>query len=177
MQGDLVKKKVYSELPEIFETLKLEFPFLKLIIVGTGPAEEELKVKIPDAGFYGWKDHESLAKIYSCSDLLLLPSKFDTFSCVVLEALSCELPVVAYNTKGPKDILTHGVNGFLVRTTHGFINAIAEYLRQPEIHANLRKSALERSKEYSSTQIMDKLMIDVGLIKSDNSDYGIPAFE
>jgi glycosyltransferase involved in cell wall biosynthesis len=111
----------------------------------------------------GWVDHTRLPDIYSNADILLLPSRFDTFSCVVLEAMSCGLPVVAYKTKGPKDIIQHNKNGFLVKTKEEFAVAAAEYLNAPEHHNKMRASAIKRAGDYNAELIMNKLLTDTGL--------------
>jgi glycosyltransferase involved in cell wall biosynthesis len=165
--GRLSKEKGVFELPAIYKNVIREFPETRLIIVGKGPAEEELKGLLPQASFLGWMDQENLASVYSSADLLILPSKFDTFSCVVIEALSCKLPVVAYATKGPKDILQDGINGFLVKNEEGFSQAVLSYLRHPEMHQKTREAAAIRAETYSAGSIMLKLMKDVGLDTSD----------
>ena len=114
--GRISKEKGVLELAAIMEMIWSVIPEVQLVVAGTGPAEEELKRKLPEACFTGWIEPEFLQRLYLASDILLLPSRFDTFSCVVLEALSCGLPVAAYNTKGPRDILEDLVSGYLVET-------------------------------------------------------------
>ncbi|MFZ4399174.1 MAG: glycosyltransferase [Bacteroidales bacterium] len=161
--GRLSKEKGVMELAEIYQKTKSEIHDLKMVIVGNGPAENELKKALPEAIFLGWIDHEKLPNIYSSADLLILPSKFDTFSCVVLEALSCGLPVIAYNIKGPKDIIEDNKNGFLVSNTDDMSKNIIYYFNDISIQKSFKKSALDRSKNYNKTSILDKFLKDVEL--------------
>lgn len=151
------------ELPEIIRGLKETIPDLKLVVAGTGPAENELREALPEAIFLGWIDHDDLPGIYSSADLLILPSRFDTFSCVVLEALSCGLPVIAYKTKGPKDIILDGENGYLVNSSQEFIQKMNRYLTDRALQATFRKNAIIRARQYDKERIIDRFLSHVGL--------------
>jgi len=164
--GRLSKEKGVMELPEIIGKIKGSHPNLKVIIAGSGPEEDSLKQLLPDATFMGWMEQKQLVDLYSSADLLLLPSRFDTFSCVVLEAMSCGLPVIAYNNKGPKDIITDGKNGFLADTKEGFSKKVISYFNQTELHKKIRQAARLRSIDYDATTIMNQLLTDIQLISS-----------
>jgi glycosyltransferase involved in cell wall biosynthesis len=58
---------------------------------------------------------ESVINLMSRSDLVLLPSKYETFSQVCLESISCGTPVVAFDLTGPRDIIIDGKTGILVK--------------------------------------------------------------
>jgi glycosyltransferase involved in cell wall biosynthesis len=166
--GRLSKEKGVLELPEIYHDLKKDFPELKIVIAGTGPAESELKQKMPDAIYLGWVEHDKLPEIYSASDMLILPSKFDTFSCSVLESISCGLPVIAYNIKGPKDIIQDKENGFLVNTPEEIKVKLSEFISNPDIRKSYKDKALQRAKDYKKDLILNKLLSEVGLQISKN---------
>jgi glycosyltransferase involved in cell wall biosynthesis len=168
--GRISREKGVFELPLIFRKVREKIPGLKMLVAGTGPAENELKTAFPEAEYTGWVDHLKLPGIYASADLLLLPSRFDTFSCVVLEALSCGLPVIAYNTKGPKDIIQDSKNGFLVDTNEQMIDRILEYFSNPSIHDAFRKSALVRANDFTALNILRKLLEDIGIPTLKNSD-------
>jgi len=159
--GRVSEEKGVMELPSLYQKIKLRFPEMKIAIAGKGPCEEELKKAIPDGIFLGWVDHNELPKVYSAADMLVLPSKFDTFGCVVLEALSCGLPVTAYSTKGPKDIIQHNRNGYVVKSRQEMVAAIVEYFRTPTMQKSFKKAALQRSAEYSADRIIDRLLTDL----------------
>src|SRR3989338_334445 len=93
--------------------LKLRLPGIKLII-GDGPLRNSLEGKYrKEAMFVGYKKGKELVNLLSVGDVLVFPSKTDTFGLVIIEALACGLPVAAYNVMGPKDIIENGVEGFL----------------------------------------------------------------
>lgn len=86
------------------------------VLVGDGPVLEELKSKYPDAHFIGKKTGHDLADCYRSSDIFVFPSRTDTFGIVLIEALSCGIPVAAYTVTGPKDIILHDYLGALEET-------------------------------------------------------------
>jgi glycosyltransferase involved in cell wall biosynthesis len=161
--GRISREKGVMELPELYKKVREEVPGIRFVIAGTGPEENELKEIFPEAIYLGWVDHSQLPQVFSAADLLVLPSKFDTFSCVVLESLSCGLPVIAYKTKGPKDIIQDGVNGFLVSNPSEMANRVIRYFSNNSTRTSFRKKALIRAKQYSKAQIVDGLLHRVGL--------------
>jgi glycosyltransferase involved in cell wall biosynthesis len=94
--------------------LKLDLPGSK-VIVGGGPALDELKQKYPGAVFTGPKFGEELARHYADADVFVFPSFTDTFGLVILEAAAAGTPVAAFVAPGPKDILP-GTGAGIVNT-------------------------------------------------------------
>jgi glycosyltransferase involved in cell wall biosynthesis len=76
------------------------------VVVGDGPALESLRRRFPDAVFAGMLSGHDLAAAYAHADVLVFPSRTDTFGLVMIEALACGTPVAAYPVPGPIDILT-----------------------------------------------------------------------
>ncbi len=161
--GRLSIEKGIMELPAIYRQVIQTIPNLKMVIAGNGPAVGKLKEKFPEAIFTGWIDHDKLPDLFSASDLLILPSRFDTFSCSVLEALSCGLPVIAYNTKGPKDIIQHGVCGFLANDSNQMAKEIIAFFKDATLRTLMRKAAFDRGKTYNAEAIFGQLLDNVGM--------------
>ncbi len=159
--GRLSDEKGVMEIPLIAEKVRSSFPDIKIAFAGIGPRESDLRAAMPDAVFLGWVDHERLPEIYSAADMLILPSRFDTFGCVVLEALSCGLPVIAYNTKGPKDIIVSGLNGYLARNGSEMANRIIEFLSDKKLRLKFKDASLKRASEYDPEKIISRLMQDL----------------
>ena len=163
--GRVSKEKGSLELPHIYKSVKKILPDVALLVVGKGPVLEQLKKEMPEGNYLDWLSHEQLPAIYSAADVLVFPSKFDTFSCVVLESLCCGLPVVAYNTKGPKDIISDGVCGYLVNTEEQMAEKIIACLSSPQQQQKFKKAAVKRAKNYNVNSIMEQFVADVGLVK------------
>ncbi|MBN2790779.1 MAG: glycosyltransferase [Candidatus Delongbacteria bacterium] len=156
--GRISKEKGVMELPQIYYGIKKHIPDIKIIIAGTGPAEDELKKELPEGKFTGWINHDDLPGLYSSSDLFILPSKFDTFGCVVIESMSCGLPVISYNTKGPKDIIQDEKNGYLVETIEDIIEKAVEYLSNKNKWSDFKNSAVKRSKDFNADKIVNDFL-------------------
>ncbi len=90
-----------------------KIPGYRKILVGDGPYLKTLKARYTDVEFTGYIPHNKLKNIYNEADVFVFPSKFDTFGLVILEAMACGLPVVAYDVPSPSDIIQDGVTGYL----------------------------------------------------------------
>jgi N-acetyl-alpha-D-glucosaminyl L-malate synthase BshA len=100
----------------IFALVREKIP-AKLVMIGDGPdrgaAEYIVREKrlAKDVLFLGKQDrvHEKLG----LADLFLLPSDLESFGLAALEAMACEVPVLATNVGGLPEVVTHGVDGYL----------------------------------------------------------------
>jgi L-malate glycosyltransferase len=102
---------------EIFAIVRAKMP-AKLVLIGDGPdrgAAEYLvrKKRLQKDVFFLGKQNAVYEKL-SSADLFLLPSQLESFGLAALEAMACEVPVVATNVGGIPEVVTHGVDGFLV---------------------------------------------------------------
>ncbi len=120
--------KRLTDVVEIFAIVRARMP-AKLVLIGDGPdrgAAEYLvrKKKLQkDVFFLGKQDnvYEKLA----AADLFLLPSQLESFGLAALEAMACEVPVIATNVGGVAEVVEHGVDGFLVEP--GDVKEAARY--------------------------------------------------
>ncbi len=84
--------------------LRADVPGTK-VIVGDGPALDQIRADYPQALCLGALRGEELASAYRSADCFVFPSLTDTFGLVVIEALACGVPVAAFPVTGPIDIL------------------------------------------------------------------------
>jgi N-acetyl-alpha-D-glucosaminyl L-malate synthase BshA len=113
---------------EIFAIVRAKMP-AKLVLIGDGPdrgAAEYLvrKKRLQKDVFFLGKQDAVYEKL-SSADLFLLPSQLESFGLAALEAMACEVPVVATNVGGIPEVVTHGVDGFLVEP--GDVKAAGQY--------------------------------------------------
>jgi L-malate glycosyltransferase len=109
--------KRITDAVEIFAIVRAKIP-AKLVLIGDGPdrgAAEYLvrKKRLQKDVFFLGKQNAVYEKL-SSADLFLLPSQLESFGLAALEAMACEVPVVATNVGGIPEVVTHGVDGFLV---------------------------------------------------------------
>jgi glycosyltransferase involved in cell wall biosynthesis len=83
------------------------------VVIGDGPERTRLQQKYPTAIFTGYKFGDELASHLAAADVMVFPSRTDTFGLVNLEAMACGVPVAAYPVTGPIDVIEDGVTGAL----------------------------------------------------------------
>lgn len=96
----------------------LNLPQSELWIVGSLPSSEFRKLLapliLPNVIFKGPVSQSRLQDYYSQSSVFVLPSIADGFGMVVLQAMACGLPVIVSENVGAADIISHGIDGFIV---------------------------------------------------------------
>lgn len=167
MAGRLSREKGVLELPEIYRRARLSVPDLQLVIAGSGPVESELRAALPEAVFLGWVGRERMAELYAGLDLFVFPSRFDTFGNVILESFAQGMPVLAYACKGPRDIIHHGRNGYLVSDIDAMAAHIVAHFNDRERHPAMRREALRRVADYQAEPILRQFLHDLGLPASE----------
>lgn len=96
---------------------------------------------------------------YCNSSMLLLTSLFEPFGLVLPEAMSCGLPVVAFDCPyGPADIITDGVDGFLVknRDINEFAGRVCQLIEDKELRVRMGQAAVKSAQRYRADVIMPK---------------------
>src|SRR5712672_1058963 len=120
--------KRVTDCVEIFASVRAKMP-AKLVLIGDGAdrgAAEYLvrKKKLQkDVHFLGKQDQ--VYRLLSDADLFLLPSQLESFGLAALEAMACEVPVIATNVGGVPEVIEHGVGGYLVEP--GDVSTAAKY--------------------------------------------------
>jgi N-acetyl-alpha-D-glucosaminyl L-malate synthase BshA len=108
--------KRVTDVIEIFALVREKIP-AKLVLMGDGPdrgaAEYIVRRKrlSKDVFFLGKQDH--VQEKLGLADLFLLPSDEESFGLAALEAMACQVPVVATNVGGVPEVVTHGIDGYL----------------------------------------------------------------
>jgi N-acetyl-alpha-D-glucosaminyl L-malate synthase BshA len=108
--------KRLTDVIEIFAIVR-EKMRAKLVLIGDGPdrgaAEYIVRKKklVRDVHFLGKQDR--VYQYLSQAELFLLPSDMESFGLAALEAMACEVPVVASNVGGVPEVIDHGVDGYL----------------------------------------------------------------
>jgi glycosyltransferase involved in cell wall biosynthesis len=94
----------------------------KFIIVGNGYMKDQLSTLANGMGlahkvmFTGFLDDETLRKLQRCADVSVVPSLFEPFGIVALEAMAAKSPVVVSDTGGLSEIVNHDIDGVKVYT-------------------------------------------------------------
>lgn len=94
---------------------------------------------------------------YKESSMLLMSSLYEPFGLVLVEAMSCGLPVVAFNCPyGPADIINDGTDGFLVedRNIEAFADRVSQLIENDVLRKRMGKSAIFSAQRYKYEVIM-----------------------
>ena len=136
---------------------------LRLIIVGgshpercDGTEEQRIRQMTHDLGlsdcttFAGQVNHETLPFYYAAADVCVVPSHYEPFGLVAIEAMACGTPVIASNVGGLKFTVVPEKTGLLVppKEVAAFGRAIARILNHPEWAKRLGRQAASRTQKY-----------------------------
>jgi N-acetyl-alpha-D-glucosaminyl L-malate synthase BshA len=124
-----------------------------LVLVGEGPMLREAKDLAAELGVqkhvrYLGKQLD-IVSILGCSDVLLFPSESESFGLAPLEAMACEIPVVATRTGGIPEVVTHGVNGYLAAV--GDVETLSRHAIELGLDKDLRVSMGKAGRKIAET--------------------------
>ena len=115
--------------------------------------------EIDAPGVSVFKPVANIMEQYCKSSMIVLTSLFEPFGLVMPEAMSCGLPVVAFDCPyGPADIITNGVDGFLIknRDVDEFANRVCQLMEDKDLRIRMGQAAVKASQRYRADAIMPK---------------------
>ncbi len=163
--GRLHEDKGFDRLLDIFSQVHQTYPEWKLEIVGDGLLKEELKKKAQDlnieshVSFKGFLSNQETRNKMGRASIYAMTSIHEGFGIVLIEAMDSGLPVISYDVRmGPKSIINHGINGYLVPDgdMQMYINQIKEMINDEEMRISLAKNAQIRAKDFYQEKIIGK---------------------
>jgi glycosyltransferase involved in cell wall biosynthesis len=161
--GRIAREKNLSHLLGAWDALAAERGSAKLVLVGRGPLEEEIRRReIPGVRVLGLLHHRDLSEAYASADVFAFPSATETFGNSLLEAMGSGLPSLAAAAGGVLEFAQHGRNAWLVAPNSA--PAIAQGLRRLLQDATLRRTlshgGLQTARERGWDEVYDQLMED-----------------
>ena len=137
-----------------FKVLKDKYQHipLKLLIVGRGQQTEELKKLTSQLGlsddtiFTGFVNHALVSDYHNMIDISCFLSNSESFGVSVVEASSCEKPVVVTNVGGLPEVVDEGSTGFIVppRDEHAAAAAIEKLILNPGLRAEMGRNGRKK---------------------------------
>ena len=152
--GRLIKQKGHRYLFKAIATLKDKIPGIKLLIVGDGEIRKELEEYVHKLNiereviFLGFR--KDMPALYSLMDVFCLPSEFEGFGVVLIEAMACEKPVVATKVGGVPEVVLDGETGILVppKNPDALAQAILKLLTNPVLSKGMGQAGRIRVEKY-----------------------------
>ena len=154
-----IQKDVHSLL-RIWSLVNQRFPEWQLHIYGDRGEETESIVHALEQISENIYLHEPTSQIfdkYLDSSMLLSTSLYEPFGLVLPEAMSCGLPVVAFDCPyGPSEIITDGVDGFLIRNRdlQEFAQKVCLLIENQEMRLQMGRAGIQSARRYEASQIL-----------------------
>lgn len=150
--GVITNLNKYKGLIYLFQALKklvLSYPSAKLLVIGEGPEELTLKNAIEDLGIESnvmfLACRKDVPELMRSLDIMVLPSLFESFGVVVIEAMYSGLPVVATNVGGIPEVVIDGETGILIPPidSGAIAKALIYLIENPHIAKEMGKKGKE----------------------------------
>jgi glycosyltransferase involved in cell wall biosynthesis len=165
--GRLILEKGLLDLIECAKHVCDKYPSASFVLAGSGPLEETLRKSIEREGLsknftlLRAVDRNKLLLHYQNSTIFVLPSHYESFPNVLLEAMACGIPVVATRVCDIPKIVKDGENGFLVppKDPYALARAIVILLEDEKLRKRMGRASRDRVEAlYSLNALTEKML-------------------
>ena len=160
--ADFISNKNHSFLLTAWKRVALKEPRARLLLLGDGKlygamGERVQKENIPRVQFLGFR--KDVHQILQESDILVLVSKREGLSKCIMEAMATGKPVVATNVRGNRDLVEHGVTGFLVELgdVQGLVKALIRLIRDPDLSCRMGEAGRDKIQDYALERVLGEM--------------------
>ena len=159
--GRFSSQKDFGSMIDIWKLVHLRHPDWELHAYGEGEQKKRFQKEIEetDVNITLHNPTPDIFEKYLESSILVMTSRYEPFGLVLPEAMSCGLPVVAFNCPyGPADIINDGVDGFLIekRDKEKFAERICQLIENAELRHRIGSAAVKSVQRYLADEIMPK---------------------
>jgi glycosyltransferase involved in cell wall biosynthesis len=157
--GRFSKQKDIDSLLRIWAIIHQQYPDWQLDIYGEGELKDNYLsiIQKMNANINVFQPTANIMEVYREHSILLLTSLYEPFGLVLPEAMSCGLPVVAFDCPyGPADIITDGVDGYLIedRDVELFAQRVGQLISDYDLRVQMGKAGIASSKRYQASCII-----------------------
>ena len=134
----------------------------KLQIVGSGSGYRQLETWIQERKLMDQVEllgeQKEVQKFYWNASVFLSTSRWEGFGVVITEAMECGLPVVAFETDGPMEIISAGENGYLIPKyqVEQFADVVEKLMTDEELRWKMSRNAIKRAGDFYPEKVMEK---------------------
>ena len=155
--GRLTAQKGFDNLIRAYPSVRREVPQSRLLVIGEGYMRPELeslaeRERVKDSTtFAGFIDDAELVRVLKCSDVVAVPSRFEPFGIIALEAMAAGAPVVVSRVGGLAEIVEDSFDGLEVdpESPGSIAAATVRVLTDDRLAANLVERGREKARGYS----------------------------
>lgn len=158
----LYEQKGLDYFIDIVKLIIKKCPNVKFIVVGDGPDRYQFEKHISDEKLVNYVECvgniKNIGQYYSDASVLISTSRWEGFGLSITEAMSHGVPVVSFDNEGPSEIISSGLNGFLISdyNCNEFASKIELLITNRELCCELGRNALERSKDFSLEKVLSR---------------------
>lgn len=158
--GRLVWEKGLRVFADVIQGMQRRGVPHRSMIVGDGPAFDQLVDELSDTIFTGYLKGSALSRAYASSDLFLFPSDTETFGNVTLEAMASGLPSVCADATGSRTLVENGETGLLVPPgdSTAFLDAVHHLVDDAPERRRMGIGALRRSRQYEWDTVLSRML-------------------
>lgn len=152
--GRLVEQKGLPDLIKVWRIVNQRFPDWQLDVFGDGKMDS-----VPEVNVFVHLPTKNIMEEYINSSMLLMTSVYEPFGLALPEAMSCGLPVIAFDCPyGPAEIITNGKDGYLIcnRDVDSYANQVCRLIENEQLRQQMGKTAVQSAQRYSEEFIMPR---------------------
>lgn len=152
-------QKNFGALIEIWTLVQKSHPDWVLEVYGNGEQKPHYEKVVSERNL-NICIHPAVSDIHSKflnSSMLLMTSLYEPFGLVLAEAMSCGIPVIAFDCPyGPADIINNNIDGFLIkdRNIGAFANRVCLLIEKKQLRQKMGKAAVQSAQRYKAENIM-----------------------
>lgn len=139
---------------DVYKRAKLEYEDICMVYVGSGPMLEQAhgyakSNSIRDIYFVDKIPQNELPDLYAASSMFILPTRYEIFGMVLMEAMYFGTPVITYKAAGPIDVIDNGIDGIVMDEfdAEKWAGKIVAYLQDDELNRTMSNNAKKKIKE------------------------------
>ena len=178
--GRLVYEKGFQIALEAMPALIERVPRTRFIVAGSGTHEEQLRAQAEELGlgaegtFLGWIGDDVLHSLYRIADVCVVPSIYEPFGLVALEAMASGCPCIVADTGGLREVVPHDEVGlrFRARDPDDLIDVTARVLSQPELGRRLVAEAHEHVRRFDWLDVAERTVATYDSLLAEHSPAG-----
>jgi glycogen(starch) synthase len=162
--GRLVYEKGFQLALEAMPALIERHPETRFLVAGSGTHEEELRrqaeelVLMEHGTFLGWMGDDTLHSLYRIADACVVPSLYEPFGLVALEAMASGCPCIVADTGGLREVVPHEEAGlrFTARDPASLVETVERVFRDHDLRERLIAEATEHVRRYDWADVAER---------------------